>query len=102
MVHGQIAKFAGTHGTRGTHSEKAFKIKGLAVYHLRGGCRYTPVHRGLLDIVLFLWKKVQVHLYSPHQQADDSSKCTHFTPVPIKKALNVAPTTLRVLGLVNP
>jgi len=33
MVHGQIAKFAGTHGTRGTHSEKAFEIKGLAVYH---------------------------------------------------------------------
>ena len=57
MVHGQIAKFAGTHGTRGTHSEKAFEIKGLAVYHLRGGCRYTPVHRGSLGHSSFSMEK---------------------------------------------
>lgn len=60
MVHKNKASFGGTRGTHGTHSRKAFKIKGLAVYHLRGGSRYTPVHRGLLDVVLFLWKKVQV------------------------------------------
>ena len=70
------------------------------MYHVRGSSRYTPVHRGLLDVILFLEKKVQVHPYGPHQQADDSSKhahrqyrthtggptCLAFT----KKALNVA------------
>jgi hypothetical protein len=84
MVHKNKASFGGTRGTHGTHSRKAFEIKGLAVYHLRGGSRYTPVHRGLLDVVLFLWKKVQV-LCTVHISKLMIVVCTHTSSLTASK-----------------